>query len=285
MADLEKRGNPYGKMPRKRGDWVGKDDENCGVRPLAKGEEAEMLFFTDSAAAYDPRIQETARAFARVLGAAGADVGTLGKDEVDSGHEARRLGEEGLFEELRDRNREALESREFKTVVTTDPHAFNSLRHDYGLEQPVRHHTEVLADLLASGKVKPRANPDEKTYTFHDPCYLGRHNGVYDAPRSVLDALGLKTVEMERARNRSFCCGGGSLYLFHEGECEQRMGVARLEMAASAGADVVVTACPFCLINLEDAVKTTGREDSMEVLDLAELVARALDPTETKETE
>lgn len=285
MADLEKRGNPYGKMPRKRGDWAGKDDESCGVRPLAKGDEAEMLFFTDSCAAYDPRIQETARAFANVLAAAGADVGTLGKDEVDSGHEARRLGEEGLFEELRDRNREALDGREFKTVVTTDPHAFNSLRHDYGLEQPVRHHTEVILDLLAAGKIELGAAKDEKTYTFHDPCYLGRHNGVYDAPRSVLDALGLKTVEMERARNRSFCCGGGSLYLFHEGECEQRMGVARVEMAARAGADVVVTACPFCLINLEDAVKTTGRENSMEVLDLAELVARALDRTETKETE
>ncbi len=112
---------------------------------------------------------------------------------------------------------------------------------------------------------------------FHDPCYLGRHNGVYDAPRRVLEALGLKTAEMERSRNRSFCCGGGSLSLFLEGESERRMGEVRLDMAVAAGADVVVTACPYCLINLEDAIKTTGREESVKIMDLAEVVAERLD--------
>jgi Fe-S oxidoreductase len=296
MADLEKRGNPYGKPARKRADWIlngdgagsgaglagigpeGEDGEGagCGVRPLQPGDEAEILFFTDSCAAFDPRLQATAQAFGRVLAAVGEDVGTLGVDEVDSGHEARRMGEEGLFEALRDQNLEALEDRTFDRVVTTDPHAFNALRHDYGLEQPVRHHSQLLAELVRNGRLSLRDADDDRVYTFHDPCYLGRHNGEYDAPREVLNGLGVRTVEMERSRNRSFCCGGGSLYLFYEGESETRMGEARLEMAEEAGADVVVTACPFCLINLEDALKTTGREGRMEVVDLAELVERFL---------
>ena len=286
MADLEKRGNPYGKQPRKRGDWIASGEESrtgdeptgdgCGVHLLKPGDETEYLFFTDSCAAYDPRIQGTARAFGRVLKSAGAKVGTLGVDEVDSGHEVRRLGEEGLYEELRDTNLEAFEQRSFERVVTTDPHAFNELTNSYGLEQPVQHHSQVMARLMRDGRLSLRPSDDDRVYTFHDPCYLGRHNNEYDAPREVLEGLGLNTVEMERSRNRSFCCGGGSLYLFYEGESERRMGEVRVEMAEKAGAEVVVTACPFCLINLEDAIKTTGREDSMEVIDLAELVERSL---------
>jgi len=280
MADLEKRGNPYGKMPRKRGDWIGvKDVPPCGVRQLKKGEETDLLVFTDSCAAFDPRIQEISRALGRVMERAGLNAGTLGKDEVDSGHEARRLGEEGLFEDLRDRNMEALEERSFQRLVTADPHAFNALTHDYPeLAEPVLHHTQLLDELLQAGKLPLATENRVRTVTFHDPCYLGRHNGQFDAPRRVLEALpGLKTVEMARSRNRSFCCGGGSLYLFYEGECEERrMGEIRMEMAEKAGADTVVTACPFCLINLEDAIKTTGREGRMEVIDLAELVEQSL---------
>ena len=279
MADLEKRGNPYGKMPRKRGDWTGvKNEPGCSVRQLKKGEETDILVFTDSCAAFDPRIQKISRALGRVMERAGLDAGTLGKDEADSGHEARRLGEEGLFEDLRDRNMEALGERSFQRLVTADPHAFNALTHDYTLfTQPVLHHTQLMAQLLEAGKLSLGNGGKSRTVTFHDPCYLGRHNGLFDAPRQVLEALpGLKTVEMERSRSRSFCCGGGSLYLFYEGECDRRMGELRLEMAENAGADTVVTACPFCLINLEDAIKTTGREGRMEVIDLAELVENSL---------
>jgi Fe-S oxidoreductase len=278
MADLEKRGNPYGKMARKRGDWM-KDGEGttAGVRLLAEGDRSDMVWFTDSAAAFDPRIAETARSFAAVLAASGHEAGTLGKAEVDSGHEARRLGEEGLFQALRDQNLEALEARTFEKVITTDPHAFNGLRNDYPLDKPVLHHSQVLAELLQTGRIRLNEAFAGRTLTFHDPCYLGRHNGVFEAPRRVLDALpGVRTVEMERCRNRSFCCGGGSLYLFMEGESERRMGEVRLEMAADAGAEVVVTACPYCLINLEDAIKTTGREGELEALDLAEVVEKCL---------
>jgi Fe-S oxidoreductase len=276
LADLEKRGNPYGKMARKRAEWIAGGEENgCGIRVAAGGEATELLYFTDSCTAYDPRIQEIARAFGRVLRAAEQDCGTMGKDEVDSGNEVRRIGEEGLYEALRDKNLEALEKREYQRIVTTDPHAFNAILNDYELDRPILHHTQILAELITSGRIRLKPNGDGRVYTFHDPCYLGRHNGIYDAPRRVLAALpGVETVEMARSRSRSFCCGGGSLYLFYEGESEARMAEVRLAMAEEAGAQVVVTACPFCLINLEDAIKTTGREDKMEVIDLAELVAR-----------
>ena len=276
LAALEKHGNPYGKMARKRADWVGKKEEALDVEVLKKDGESETLIFTDSCAAYDPRIVEISRAFAETLIRAGVECGTLGKDEVDSGHEARRIGEEGLFETLRDKNLEAMEEREFKRVVTCDPHAYNALENGgYNLGKPVQHHSQRLAELIAAGKLNLKPLKDGRRYTFHDPCYLGRHNGEYEAPRAVLTALGVDLVEMDRSRNRSFCCGGGSLYLFYEGESESRMGEQRLQMAADVGAQVVVTACPFCLINLEDAVKTTGREGKIEVLDLAELVQLA----------
>ncbi|MBM4060970.1 MAG: (Fe-S)-binding protein [Planctomycetes bacterium] len=277
LGHLEKKGNPYGKPGKKRGEWVAADGGDCGVRVLAAGASAPLCFFTDSATAFDPRIQRIGRAFGRLLRAAGADCGTLGADEVDSGHEARRVGEEGLFESLREQNLQALAAREVGRVVTTDPHALNALRHDYRLGEPVLHHSELLAELIAAGRLRPFALADGRTYTFHDPCYLGRHNGVYEAPRAVLAAIpGLRTVEMAAARNKSFCCGGGSLYLFREGEGERRMGELRIEQAELAGAQVVVTACPFCLINFEDAIKTTGRTGRIEVVDLAELLERAL---------
>jgi len=278
LSDLEQKGNPYGKPARQRDEWI----PDRGVRVLPPGDGADLLYFADSTTSFDPRIREIGRATARVLSAAGADCGTMGRDEVDSGNDVRRMGEEGLFEELRDRNLEAMESREFDRVVTNDPHALNALRNDgYDLERPVLHHSELMAEMIRDGRLDLKPLGDDRVYTFHDPCFLGRHNGVYDAPREVLRAVpGLKTVEMERSMNRSFCCGGGLLSLYHEGESESRMGVKRLEMAAGAGAQVVVTACPFCMINMEDAARTTGSD--IEIIDLAELVERSLT---TKETE
>ncbi len=285
MAALEKRGNPYGKMGRKRGDWVKEVEPSDygSLEVLKKGGECSDLVFTDSCAAFDPRVQQTAVALGNLMVGAGMDVGTMGKDEVDSGHEARRFGEEGLYLALREQNEEALDQRQFDRVVTTDPHALNALRHDYELKQPVVHHSQVLDELISAGKLQLHSLEDTRKYTFHDPCYLGRHNGEYDAPRSVLQAIpNLQTVEMERNRNRSFCCGGGSLNLFHEVECDKRMGELRLDQAEAAGAQVVVTACPYCLVNLEDAVKTSGREQQMEIIDLVELVERAATGSQTE---
>ena len=161
-----------------------------------------------------------------------------------------------------------------KRIVTSDPHAFNALKHDYKDLPPVEHISQVIAREVKSGKLKlNHVENGNNVYAYHDPCYLGRHNQVYDDPRTVLDAIpGLKRVEMSRCRDRSFCCGGGGLMLFYEPQENERMGVKRVQMAAEAGANVIVTACPFCMVNIEDAIKVSGMEGKMAAIDLAELV-------------
>jgi Fe-S oxidoreductase len=199
---------------------------------------------------------------------------------TESGHEVRRFGEELLFTALRDHNVDAIKASGVKRIITTDPHAFNALKHDYKDVPPVEHISQVIAREVKSGKIK--FNPVENknnVYTYHDPCYLGRHNQVYDDPRDVLDAIpALKRVEMTRSRDRSFCCGGGGLMLFYEPKEEQRMGVRRVQMAVETGANVIVTACPFCMVNIEDAIKVAGMEGKMSAIDLAELVDQQIAP-------
>ena len=161
-------------------------------------------------------------------------------------------------------------------IITADPHAYNVIKNDYNDDElpPIEHISQFLDKKIKSGTIRLKNIEDKnKVYTYHDPCYLGRHNSVYEPPRDVLDAIpGLQRVEMVKSRDRSFCCGGGGLMLFYEPEEEQRMGVLRVEMAKEAGANVIVTACPFCLVNIEDAIKVAGLEGEMEALDLVELV-------------
>jgi Fe-S oxidoreductase len=282
LSAMEKRGNPWGKMEKKRADWTKEKEfaENHTVKILEKGKSADTLYFVDSISSYDDRMQDIARATARVLSAAGIDYGILGKAEKDSGNEIRRFGEEMLFQDLKDQNTDAILNSGVKQIVTADPHAFNVFKNDYKDLPPVEHISQTLAKSVKSGKIqlKPLEGEDaKKVYTYHDPCYLGRHNGVYDDPREVIDAIpGAKRVDMLKCKDRSFCCGGGGLMLFYEPEEEQRMGVLRVEMAKEAGADVIVTACPFCLVNIEDAIKVSGMEGKMEAIDLSELMARQL---------
>lgn len=276
LKALEKRGNPWGKMEKKRGAWA-RDEAfaaELAVKSVEDGDAAETLYFVDSITSYDDRMQRIAQATARVLAAAGVDFAILGKDEKDSGHEVRRFGEELLFQDLRDHNTEMIRESGARRIVTADPHTYNALLKDYEALPPVEHISQLIARKVHEGalRLKPVDNPD-KVYVYHDPCYLGRHNGLYDDPRAALDAVpGLRRVEMARNRDRSFCCGGGGLMLFYEPEEEQRMGVLRVQMAAEAGANVIVTACPFCLVNIEDAIKVAGLEGEMEALDLAELI-------------
>jgi Fe-S oxidoreductase len=277
LSALEKRGNPWGKMEKKRVDWIAGVGEGCRVKLFDKGEAAETLYFVDSITSYDDRMQEVAQATARILCAAGVDFGVLGKDEKDSGHEVRRFGEEMLFQTLKEQNTEAIQAAEVKRIVTADPHAYNALRKDYSGLPPVQHISEVVVDAVRNGRLKlTSVDNGSKTYVYHDPCYLGRHNALYDPPRQAIDAIpGIRRAEMTGdCRDRSFCCGGGGLMLFYEPEEEQRMGVVRVKMAKEAGADVVVTACPFCLVNIEDAIKVAGLEGRMEAIDLCELIDR-----------
>ena len=275
LQALESRGNPYGKMEKKRADWASAIDfkQRCSVKTLDKKNGADTLYFVDSITSYDDRMQSIGRAAAKILGHVGENFGILGAAERDSGHEVRRFGEETLFMALRDHNVEAIKACGAKRIVTADPHAYNALKHDYKDVPPVEHISQVIAKAVKSGKIKFK--PIEKSnnvYTYHDPCYLGRHNQVYDDPRAVLDAIpGLKRVEMSRSRDRSFCCGGGGLMLFYEPKEEQRMGVKRVQMAAEASANVIVTACPFCMVNIEDAIKVAGLEGKLTAIDLAEL--------------
>jgi Fe-S oxidoreductase len=277
---LRSRGNPYGKMEKKRAEWAASrnSEQGCRVRLLGPTDRADTLYFVDSITSYDDRMQSIARATAGILAHLGEGFGVLGAAERDSGHEVRRFGEEMLFMALRDHNTAAIQASGATRVVTADPHAYNALKHDYNDLPPVEHISELLARAVNSGRAsfRPVENPED-VYTYHDPCYLGRHNQVYDAPREVLDAIpGLKRVEMKRSRERSFCCGGGGLMLFYEPKEDERIGVKRVRMAAEAGANVIVTACPYCMTNLEDAIKVAGLEGKMTAIDLAELADRQL---------
>lgn len=278
LSALEKRGNPWGKMEKKRADWTKELTGETPVKILDGGDTAEVLFFVDSICSYDDRMQSIARATATLLSRAGTDFGILGKEEKDSGHEVRRFGEEMLFQDLREHNSEMIQASGAKSIVTADPHAYNALKNDYNGIAPVEHIAQFLLRQIRENKLTFKKGDDSgKVYVYHDPCYLGRHNQLYEDPRQVLDALpGVQRVEMERCRDRSFCCGGGGLMLFYEPEEEQRMGVVRVKMAAEAGANVIVTACPFCLVNIEDAIKVAGLEGKMEAIDLCELVAERL---------
>ncbi len=280
LKALESRGNPYGKMEKKRAEWASAKEfqQLCRVKTLARTNGADTLYFVDSLTSYDDRMHSIARATARVLDHLGENFGILGAAEKDSGHEVRRFGEEMLFLELRDHNAAAIQASGVKRIVASDPHAYNALKHDYRDIPPVEHISQVIARRVRSGKLKFNALEDgNHLYTYHDPCYLGRHNQIYEEPREVLDAIpGLKRVEMKRSRDRSFCCGGGGLMLFYEPKEEERIGVKRVRMAAEAGADVIVTACPFCMVNIEDAIKVAGLEGKMTAIDLTELADRQL---------
>ncbi len=280
LSSLEKRGNPYGKPEKKRQEWTQSLPEEIQVRVAGSKDQPATLYFPDSATSYDERLQEIARSAAAILHYCGEDFGILGKAERDSGHEVRRFGEEMLFQTLRDANTQAVEKSGAERVVTSDPHAFNALTKDYDSVPPTQHMSQYILDKIRSGAIKLKPMQEEASMvTYHDPCYMGRHNLLYDTPRQVLDAIpGLTRVEMERSRDRSFCCGGGGLMLYYEPpEENQRMGQKRAQMVAEAGADLVVSCCPFCLTNLEDGIKTSGYEGQVQIMDLTELVARHLD--------
>ena len=276
LKALEKRGNPWGKMEKKRAEWT--KDAGCDVKVFDKGEEAENLYFVDSISSYDDRMQDIARATARILSTGGIDFCILGKGEKDSGNEVLRFGEEMLYQDLKSHNTDMILESGVKKIITADPHAYNALKNDYKGLPPVEHISQVITRCVRTGSLRLKnVEDDSLVYTYHDPCYLGRHNNLYEDPRQALDAIpGLKRVDMLKSRDRSFCCGGGGLMLFYEPEEDIRMGVLRVEMAREAGADVIVTACPFCLVNMEDAIKVAGMEGKMEAIDLVELIDRHL---------
>jgi len=277
LTSLLRYGNSLGKSARARAGWVA--EFGRPVKDVRK-QPAEYLWFLGDYASYDPRLRPVTLALARLLERAGVDFGILYEAEQNTGNDVRRVGEEGLFEALREKNRKALERGKFDWIVTSDPHSYHALKNEYGLNGKVLHYTELLDRLLSSGKLTVR-DGERLRATYHDPCYLGRYNGIFEPPRRVLKSLGVELVEMPRNRAGSFCCGagGGRIWMedmpgVHERPAESRVK----EAAALDGVRTLVVSCPKDLVMFQDAVKTAGLEKRLEVKDLAELVERATLP-------
>lgn len=270
-------GNSFGEPARKRGQWT--RDLEFAVKDARK-EAVEALWFVGDFASFDPRSQTVSRTVARLFRAGGLDFGLLHEGERNAGNDIRRVGEEGLFEELSGHNATALAAARFDWIVTTDPHSLNTLRNEYavGEQRPVLHYSNVLADMLESGKLRV-TRPLGKRVTLHDPCHLGRLNKEYDAPRRVLRAIGCEIVEMPRSRDNSFCCGagGGRIWVPDPPGTEKPAHNRMHEAAALGEIDVFVTCCPKDLTMFEDARKGSGHEADFVVADLAELVAEAIE--------
>ena len=241
----------------------------------------EYLFWVGCAGAFDPRYKKVTQAFAKILIHAGVDFGCLGSEETCTGDPARRAGNEMLFQMQALQVIDTLNHYGVKKIITICPHCFNIFKNEYpdlGGHYEVVHHSTFLSQLLDEGRLK--VDPDifkGKTATFHDPCYLGRGNGIYEAPRQVINKSGIKLTEMKRSRSFSFCCGAGGAQMFKEAEPGHKEVYAeRTREALSTGASMVATACPFCMTMLSDGIKKEGREEDTLNLDIAEIVAMAL---------
>jgi Fe-S oxidoreductase len=271
MTSLESRGHPFRGTQASRMDWA----EGLNIRTISEARDAEVLLWIGCGGALVERNQKVVRATAQLLAQAGVKFAILGREEKCTGDPARRIGNEFLFEMLAKENTEKLNGYGVKKIVTSCPHCFNTFRHEYpqfGGHYEVFHHSEFLAKLVSEGKLSPAAQ-SEQTVTFHDPCYLGRHNGVYDAPRELVQITSKSAlVEMERSRNNSFCCGGGGGMSFVEEPPDKRVNQERARQALETGADVVAVGCPFCMTMLEDSVKARRGERDVKVMDVAELL-------------
>lgn len=280
LRNIERQSNPWGLPAPDRAVWA----EGTEVRILQPGQETDVLWFTGCAAAYDDRNKKSAQAFARLLTAAGIDFAILGDAEACCGETARRLGHEYLFQVLAQQNIETLGAYRFRRIVTQCPHCYNTLKNEYpqfGGNFEVLHYTELLAEIAPrlplNGSGKGLESPIAgKRVTYHDSCYLGRYNGIYAQPRRLLDGVGVQRVEMARSRANTFCCGGGGGQMWMETDAETRINHVRLADALGIKADVVATACPYCLLMFDDAIRSKGVGEQIQVLDIAEVLASRL---------
>jgi len=266
-------GNPLGEPPEKRADWA----KDLDVKTYEKG--TEILYFSCCIPAYDSNIQRVARATANILRKAEVDFGILGTKETCCGESARKAGQESLFKNLAQANINAFHEASVNRIVTTSPHCYSTFKNEYPeLEGKfeVVHASQYLAELIKEGRLK-FARELNKKVTYHDPCYLGRHNGIYDEPRKVLESIpGLALVEMRDTRENSLCCGGGGGRIWMETKKEERFSDLRLSQALEAGANILAVSCPYCMLNFEDSLRTSGYEGTIEIKDIAELVQEAI---------
>ncbi len=271
---MERNANPWNISQADRMKWA----EGLDVPTIEKNPEPEILWWVGCAAATDARAQKTAQAFAKILNAAGVSFAVLGQNEQCTGDSARRAGREDIFFGLASANVEILNEIKPKRIVTTCPHCLHTIRNEYpafGGNYAVIHHTQFINELVGMGKISLEVSRDQYTVTFHDPCYLGRHNRVFEAPRTALQSTGVTTIEMPRNSAKSFCCGAGGAQMWKEEENGTlRVNEARFKEAKETGANTVAVGCPFCLTMMNDASKADG--SSLQVKDVAELVAERM---------
>jgi len=282
MQNIERQGNPWGLNRKEKENWreLREDVYIPTVKELKKkGEDFEYLFWVGSMGSYDSRSQKIALSFAKLMNIAGVKFAILGNKERNSGDTARRLGNEYLFQELAMANIEEFEKNGVKKIVTIDPHAYNVFKNEYpdfGFTGEVYHHTELLLKWVKEGRLVPKY-PVNETVTFHDSCYLGRYNGVYDAPREILKSIkGVKFVEIERNRENAMCCGAGGGLMWMEENTGHRINVARTEQALKVNPDIISSACPYCLTMLSDGTKAKEVEDRVKTYDVAEILEKAV---------
>ncbi len=248
----------------------------------AQGKTPEILFWVGCAGSFDARAQKITRAFAEILNKVGLDYAILGKEEACTGDPARRAGNEFLFQMMAYQNIQTLNAYGIKKIVTTCPHCFNTLKNEYpelGGTYEVIHHTTLLQELINEGKIvlKEGGEFKGKKISFHDSCYLGRANNIYEAPRQVLEALDADLVEMKRCRSNGLCCGAGGAQMFKEDEPgTTRINYERTDEALETGAKIIASACPFCNTMMTDGVKNKEKENEVVVMDIAELVAASM---------
>jgi len=275
LRNVERQGNPWGIPAQDRLNW----SEGLNLRELVPGDETDVLYFVGCASAFDDRNKKVARAFVHLLQRASVDFGILGFDETCCGETARRMGNEYLFQVLAEQNLEAMSKIKFKRIVTQCPHCFNTLKNEYpqfGSNYKVQHYTEFLIELNLMRSINLNGNGRAERLAYHDSCYLGRYNQIYQAPRQLLKDAQLHPVELPRHGENSFCCGGGGGQMWLETDPNTRINHRRLAEAMEAGVDVVATACPYCLFMFDDAIRSKGVGDKVQVMDIAELLEKQL---------
>ena len=273
MEQTEVNGNPLGLGYASRGDWA----EEMGIKPLSEDPDVDILYFVGCYASFDKRNIKIAKSFVTLCQTAGIKVGILGKEEKCCGEPMRKMGNEYLYQSLALENVELIKGYNVKKVVTTCPHCFNTLAKDYrdfGFELEVESYTVFLENLLKTDKLK--VNAEELHCTYHDSCYLGRHNDIYDAPRSLIKAAGGQIAEMDMKRAQAFCCSAGGGRIMAEEKMGDRINIKRVEMAVETGAPTLLSNCPFCLTMFEDGVKGADVEDKLNTKDIAEILAERL---------
>jgi Fe-S oxidoreductase len=273
---IEERGHTCKGTTACRTDWCG---DIAGAKLLANDSNVEIVYFVGCSAALEDRNMKVSKAFGKILKAANVNFGILGEEESCCGDPARRIGNEYLFQMQAMKNIETFKKYNVKRIVVTCPHGYNCLKNEYpqfGGEFEVIHHSQYIAELISQGRLKLKNNLD-KAITYHDGCYLGRHNSIYDEPRTIINALpGVQFKEMARHANKSFCCGAGGGHMWMEEKTGVRISEMRTEQALETNSNVVATACPFCLQMFEDAIKAKEASEKIRPLDIAELVALAI---------